>query len=122
MRLSTLTTWFAFLVPLATAQIQVYNLTTASTNLSSLCVGVLNQVQTCDPAILWAGYDGRYEADDILATVCTSQCASSLSNWLRRASGACTTRYVDASGNAILPAFYVETVVENYNLLCLKNG
>jgi hypothetical protein len=104
------------------AQIQVYNLTTQSTNLSSLCVGVLNQVQTCDSAITWAGYEGRYEADDILASVCTSACASSLSTWLRRAAGACTTRYLDGAGNAILPAYFVETIVENYNLLCLKNG
>jgi hypothetical protein len=103
------------------AQYQIYNLTTQGTNLSSTCVGVLNQAVNCDSAIEWAGR-GRYEADDILQTVCTSACSTSLSTWLRRASGACTTRYVDPEGYSILPAYWVETVVENYNLLCLKNG
>jgi hypothetical protein len=111
-----------FLAFQTAAQIQIYNLTTLSTNFSATCVGVLNQAQTCDEALLWAGYGGRYESDDILATLCTSACAASLATWLRRAGGACTQRYVDEVGNAILPAYFVERIAENYNLLCLKNG
>jgi hypothetical protein len=105
----------------ATAQYQFYNFTTDATNLSSLCVAVLNQAVTCDPALIWAGM-GRFEDDATLSAVCTSACATSLATWLRRAVGACTTRYVDTTGNALLPAYFVETVVENYNVLCLKNG
>ncbi|RYN19897.1 hypothetical protein AA0119_g7532 [Alternaria tenuissima] len=103
------------------AQIQLYNFTTASTNLSSTCVAVLNQVQNCDPSLEWAGR-GRYEADDILQTLCTAACTASLSTWLKRALGACTTRYVDTQGNAMLPGIWVESILENYSLLCQKNG
>ncbi|OAL43398.1 hypothetical protein IQ07DRAFT_524422 [Pyrenochaeta sp. DS3sAY3a] len=112
----------ALLVSRSAAQYQIYNLTTESTKLSATCVGVLNQAQNCDSAIEWAGYGGRYEANDILSTLCTQACTNSLTVWLRRASGACTMRYVDEQGNAIHPAYYVEKILENYNLLCLKNG
>ena len=30
--------------------------------------------------------------------------------------------YIDREGKAILPAYWVEAVVENYNLVCLQNG
>jgi hypothetical protein len=112
---------FVLLPISATAQYQFYNFTTAATNLSSTCVAVLNQAVTCDPALGWAGM-GRFEDDATLSAVCTSTCATSLATWLRRALGAGTTRYVDRTGNALLPAYFVESVLENYNVLCLKNG
>lgn len=103
------------------AQVQLFDFTTASTNLSSTCVAVLNQAQSCDASLEWAGR-GRYEADSILTALCTTACTASLSTWLKRATGACTTRYIDPQGNAILPAYWVESVLENYSVLCLKNG
>lgn len=105
----------------ALADFQFYNFTATSTNLTSLCVGVLNQVVACDPALEWAG-QGRFESDETLGLVCTSACTFALGQWLTRATNACKDRYVNPSGNAILPAYYVESVLENYNILCLKNG
>jgi hypothetical protein len=84
-------------------------------------VAVLNQAQSCDASLEWAGR-GRYEADSILTALCTTACTASLSTWLKRATGACTTRFIDPQGNAILPAYWVESVLENYSVLCLKNG
>lgn len=110
----------AFLPVLVVSQIQIFNFTTAYTNLSSTCVSVLNQAVACDSSLQWAGR-GRYEASGTLTALCTTGCTSALSTWLRRASGACTTRYVDSSGNAILPAYWVEGIVENYNLVCVQN-
>jgi hypothetical protein len=104
----------------ATAQYQFYNLTAASTGISSTCLTVLNQAVTCDPSVAWAG-QGRYEDDATLKALCTATCTKQLSIWLSRVTGACITRYVDASGNAVLPAYWVESIVENYNLLCLQN-
>jgi len=103
------------------AQYQFYNLTTAATNLSSTCIAVLNQAVNCDTSVAWAG-QGRYEEDATLEALCTTTCAAALTTWLRRAAGACTSRYVDREGKAILPAYWVEAVVENYNLVCLQNG
>jgi hypothetical protein len=107
--------------PPAVAQYQFYNLTTAGTDLSSTCVSVLNQAVSCDTAVSWAG-KGRYEDDATLATLCTTTCTNALSTWLRRVAGACTVRYNNGKGNAVLPAYWVESIVENYNIVCQKNG
>jgi LysM repeat protein len=69
----------------------------------------------------WAG-GHRYEDDATLANLCTTTCNTALSTWLRRTAGACTTRFVGSNGDAILPAYWVEKVVEKYNVVCLKNG
>lgn len=113
--------WSCFLW-LASAQVQIYNLTVADTNLSSTCVGVLNQNVNCDASIQWVGYNGRYESAATLSTLCTTGCSSALSTWLRRVAGACTTRYNDTqSGNLILPALWAEAVIEHHNLVCQQN-
>jgi hypothetical protein len=104
----------------AAAQYQFYNLTAADTNLSATCLAVLNQAVACDSSVAWAGH-GRYEDDATLGVLCTATCTKQLSIWLTRVTGACTTRYVDALGAAVLPAYWIETIVENYNLLCLQN-
>ena len=104
----------------ATAQHQFYNLTVADTGLPWTCVAVLNQAVACDSSVAWAG-QGRYEDDATLKALCTATCTKQLSVWLSRVTGACTARYVDTSGNAVLPAYWVESIVENYNLLCLQN-
>lgn len=103
-----------------TAQCQFYNLTGVDTGLSSTCLAVLNQAVACDSLVAWAG-QGRYEDDTTLKTLCTTTCTKQLSVWLSRVTGACTARYVDGSGNAVLPAYWVESIVENYNLLCLQS-
>jgi hypothetical protein len=105
---------------LTLAQIQFFNFTAAETNLTDTCLAVLNQAVSCDTSLGWAG-GGRYEDDDTLKSLCTTDCSSSLSTWFRRTSGACTNRIVDGSGRAILPAYLVESVVENFNQLCLQN-
>lgn len=102
------------------AQIQFFNFTTTQTNLSATCVNVLNSVINCDPLTEWSGR-GRYENDKTLTTVCTDACSFALTRWIPRVSGACTSRYVDELGNAYLPAYWVEGILENYNLLCLQN-
>ncbi|ORY04390.1 hypothetical protein BCR34DRAFT_57224 [Clohesyomyces aquaticus] len=121
MMLPTFVYWCTLFSASAVAQYQFYNLTTTDTNLSSTCVTVLNQAVTCNASIEWAGR-GRFEDDETLQGLCTSSCTTSLLAWLRRASGACTVRYNDGKGSATLPALWVETVVENYNLTCLQNG
>jgi hypothetical protein len=102
------------------ATVQLFNLTAEDWQLSTTCTAVLNQAVNCDPALAWAG-NGRFEDDDTLQAVCTSDCLTSLNQWVRRASGACTVRYNDTSGNAVLPAAWVENIVENYNTLCLTS-
>jgi len=69
----------------------------------------------------WAG-GNRYEDDATLSALCTTTCATALSTWLRRAAGACTIRFVSSQGDAILPAYWVEKVVERYNTVCLLSG
>lgn len=112
---------FGLFAASATAQYQFLNLTTAQTNLSASCVNVLNSVISCDPSIAWVGR-GRYEEDSTLQTVCTDACSFALTRWIPRVSGACTSRYVDELGNAYLPAYWVEGILENYNLLCQQNN
>lgn len=120
MKTLSLYSFLAFLTTSATAQYQFFNLTTAQTNLSASCVNVLNSVINCDPSIEWVGR-GRYEEDSTLQAVCTDACNFALTRWIPRVSGACTTRYDDGAGNAYLPAYWVEGILENYNLLCLQN-
>ncbi|PVH93332.1 carbohydrate-binding module family 50 protein, partial [Periconia macrospinosa] len=89
---------------------------------SSTCVSVLNSNVTCDSSIEWAGAKHRYEDDQTLKNLCTATCTKSLSDWLRRVSGACTTRFITSNGDAILPAYWVERVVERYSVTCQQNG
>jgi hypothetical protein len=108
-------------IGVAVADFQLYNFTTTSTNLTSICVDILNLPIACDPALEWAG-QGRFEDDETLSLVCTAESTYALDTWLGRATKACKDRYIDRLGNAILPAYYVESVRENYNVSCLKNG
>ncbi|KAF2733509.1 hypothetical protein EJ04DRAFT_439015, partial [Polyplosphaeria fusca] len=125
-----LNTFFIVLALQVTAtlsqSLQLYNFTTASSGLSSTCVSVLNQAVTCDESLevrysLWRRRH-RYEDDTTLSTLCTTTCTNALTTWLRRVAGACMTRFVSSQGDAILPAYWVEKVLERYNLICLQNG
>ncbi|ORY01576.1 hypothetical protein BCR34DRAFT_636895, partial [Clohesyomyces aquaticus] len=94
---------------------------TQASNFPSTCVSILNTAVTCDVSLKWARGQ-RYEYDNTLSTMCTTTCASNLSGWLRRVAGGCTQRFTTSKGDAILPAFWVEKVLERFNLLCLKDA
>ncbi|KAH7392283.1 hypothetical protein DE146DRAFT_634435 [Phaeosphaeria sp. MPI-PUGE-AT-0046c] len=101
--------------------IQLLNVTTAISGFTSSCVAVLNQAIACDASIKWAG-GGRYEDDQTLSALCTTACTSGLSTWLRRVAGACTQRSLGPQGSSILPAFWIEKIIEQYSLACFKDS
>jgi hypothetical protein len=109
-----------FFSGLAFGQVQLLNVSQTQTGWDYTCVGVLNQQVVCDPSLAWAG-NGRFEDSSTLTAVCTSTCTASLATWLRRANGACTTQVTAFDGSTFLPSIYVESIVENYNMLCLQN-
>jgi hypothetical protein len=100
--------------------VQPFNITADEWQLPSTCISVINQVVACDTALTWAG-KGRYEDDETLKAVCTPSCLDSLTQWLRRTAGACTVRYNNSYGESILPASWVENILEDYKILCLTN-
>jgi hypothetical protein len=102
-------------------QVRFLNITAPYQNFTSTCISVLNQAVSCDPKVLDAGKDGKFESDTTLASVCTTTCASSLSTWVRRVLGACaTSRYLDGKASVMAGALG-QAVLERYNVLCLKN-
>lgn len=106
------------------AQVQLVNMTSLATSkgLSQTCVDVINQQVQCNASLSWAGRTGGFETDDTINGLCSTPCASSLSTWLRRINGACTTsRLLRIDGYAVLPAYYAEVFIERYNLVCLQN-
>jgi hypothetical protein len=107
---------------LAFGNVQLLNISLTQSGWDYTCVGVLNQQVVCDPALAWAGSNGRFEDSSTLSTVCTSTCTASLATWLRRANGACSAQVVAPDGSTFLPSMYVETIVEDYNVLCLQSG
>jgi hypothetical protein len=71
---------------------------------------------------LWAGKKGRFESDDTLASLCTSDCTNALANWARRINGACGNSFInETNGDQIAPQYFVEDITEGYNELCFKN-
>lgn len=91
-------------------------------DLPATCISVLNQVVQCSPSIEWAGR-GRFEDDATLAEVCTTTCSAAIATWQRRVIGACgTSRFNNGVGYLVLPQIFPEVVLEQYNLLCLKQG
>ncbi|KAJ9143042.1 LysM domain-containing protein [Pleurostoma richardsiae] len=114
---------FPFGISLAVAQqLYLFNITEPIEGLSSTCISVLNQALACDPYLLSVTTD-EWESDDVLGSICTSACLSAWSTYLRRVNGACgTSRFDGGNGYLYLPAFNIEPVYEQYQLLCLKNS
>ena len=103
-------------------QVQLANLTTLD-GFSSTCIQVLNQQVNCNSSLLWAGKNGRFETDDTLNYLCTADCSSALSTYMRRISGACgTSRYNGGDGYDYLAGYNGELVYERYQTLCLSNS
>lgn len=102
-------------------QVSILNITAPYYDFSPTCIQVLNQAVSCDPKILDAGRGGKLESDQVLKTVCTTDCANSLTTWVRRVVGACgQSRYIDGKAS-VLAAFLGQTRLEEYSVLCLKN-
>jgi hypothetical protein len=105
---------------LSAAQINLSGVNT--TGLSTSCIAVLQQSVACDPLLLQVGY-GRYEDDSTLTKVCTSSCATALTTYIRRITGAYgTTRYDGGDGYFYLAAFGAESTYERYQTTCLQNS
>jgi len=103
-------------------QLYLFNITEPIEGLSSTCISVLNQALACDPDLL-SMTTNEWESDDVLGSICTSACLSAWSTYLRRVNGACgTSRFDGGNGYLYLPAFNIEPVYEQYQLLCLKNS
>lgn len=102
-------------------QVSFLNITAPYENFTPACISALNQVVNCDPKILEAGKDGRFESDSTLASVCTTTCTSSLTAWVQQVLGACgTSRYQDGQAS-VLASVLGQAVLERYSVLCLKN-
>lgn len=104
----------------ASAEIRLFELTTAHTNLSSTCINAVNQAVNCNSSLKWAG-GRRYERQETLEGLCTTDCHKSLSQWQESVSEACPQRFDDGKGHLILPSFWIEHIVEHHNSLCLRN-
>ncbi|KAK3367561.1 hypothetical protein B0H63DRAFT_515399 [Podospora didyma] len=105
------------LSPSLAQQVNFLNITAPYQNFSNGCISVLNQAVACDPIILNAGLDGKFESDQTLATVCTEACNSSLTYWVRRVAGACgDTRYTSGQAS-LLASFMAQEVLENWSTL-----
>jgi hypothetical protein len=101
--------------PAEAQQVRFLNITAPYQNFTSTCISVLNQAVSCDPKVLDAG------KDETLASVCTTTCTSSLTTWVRRVLGACSTsRYLDGKASVLASALG-QAVLERYSVLCLKN-
>jgi hypothetical protein len=107
------------------SQGQVYfaNLTAPFENFTPSCISVLNQAVDCDPKLLDAGRNGRFESDETLASVCTTACTNALTTWARRVAGACVAgRYPIHNGRGtVLASFLGQSTLERYYTLCVKS-
>lgn len=110
------------------AQVQLLNITSQlAPSLSSTCLSVLNQQLACNATLAGLGRSQglRIYSDQFLAGLCTSGCASALSTWLRRVSGACGSSHMplDTSNQTqVIPAYFVETYLEAYQQTCLPGA
>jgi len=114
------------LLPAASAQLQLLNLTAAS-GIPSTCLSVLTQTVACDRQLLHVksvglpGIKAFFEQRD-LETLCVSGCTTALSTYQRRVNGACANvRYTTEYGTKRLVAAWAEEFVEAYNSACLKD-
>jgi hypothetical protein len=103
------------------ATIYLANATGPIPGLSSTCISVLNQAVACDEAL--TSVDAyRFETDETLAKVCVATCATALSTYARRVTGACGSTFwaKDPAGVSYSLLYKAQVYMEKYNLACLK--
>ncbi|KAK4118090.1 carbohydrate-binding module family 50 protein [Parathielavia appendiculata] len=104
--------------PSQAQQVSFLNITAPYHNLTTTCINVLNSFVSCDPKILDAGRNGKFESDATLATVCTTTCTSSLTSWVRRVLGACaSSSYVEGQAT-VMAGFLGQTILERQGQFC----
>ncbi len=105
------------------ATIFLANATGPIPGLSDTCISVLNQAVACDEALV--SVDAyRFETDATLTKVCVATCATALSTYARRVTGACGSTFwaKDPNGNAYSLLYRLQLYTEKYNLVCLKGS
>ncbi|KAL1959841.1 hypothetical protein VTO42DRAFT_986 [Malbranchea cinnamomea] len=97
----------------------------AALGVSSECVSALNETVECDAVS--AGRAARGEFDDYwtvddITTLCTTECADSLSNWLSSVEKRCASENIAVNNFFLDPRTFPWQYAAGYNLVCLQDS